>query len=365
MRRSYAPGGISPCSPTGRPLLAERKRLETPPVLVATKGSNPVPPQAPTAPVPTGPSPVVMQPAQPPVQAAHPGCLSRRPRNRHRRRRPSRRHHRLRHPSCRRHRLRHRCPSGRRNRSCPRRHHLHRLRPCRPRLPRLNPRPRRRKPPRIRRTQPMPPTGPGQVAMLIPSKPAAAAEMAGNNNVRPDTGRAAINPGGLPDRDCRRGFKARFESGRHESGWPLVIVSDHDGAPMVLVPGGTFIMGNDRGEPTEAPEHTVRLSTFYIDQHEVTNRQFRTFLEKSHYRGKSHGQSFVGRQVAGRVLRFARGPGQLQRRRELRPLGRQTVADRGPVGDGGAIHRTVGGIPGAISRPSGRGRGNSTRSTRS
>ena len=52
---------------------------------------------------------------------------------------------------------------------------------------------------------------------------------------------------------------------------------------MVLVPGGTFTMGNNDGQPPEKPAHQVRLSTYYIDQHEVTNRQFRIFLRESRY----------------------------------------------------------------------------------
>ena len=88
-------------------------------------------------------------------------------------------------------------------------------------------------------------------------------------------------------------------SGIHESGWPLVIVGDRDGAPMVLVPGGTFSMGNNEGQPAEAPAHQVRLSTYYIDQHEVTNRQFRIFLGESHYHGQPAGQVADRRQSPG------------------------------------------------------------------
>jgi formylglycine-generating enzyme required for sulfatase activity len=65
-----------------------------------------------------------------------------------------------------------------------------------------------------------------------------------------------------------------------------VIVGDRDGAPMMLVPGGEFIMGNDEGPSNEAPAHRVRLSAYYIDQHEVTVRQFRRFLAETHYRGQ-------------------------------------------------------------------------------
>jgi formylglycine-generating enzyme len=58
---------------------------------------------------------------------------------------------------------------------------------------------------------------------------------------------------------------------------------------MVLVPGGTFTMGSDRGDPWEGPAHPVRLSTYYIDQHEVTSRQFRTFLAETRYLGRPPG----------------------------------------------------------------------------
>ena len=45
-------------------------------------------------------------------------------------------------------------------------------------------------------------------------------------------------------------------------------------------------MGNDDGQPAEGPAHKVRMSPYYIDQHEVTVRQFRLFLAETHYRGK-------------------------------------------------------------------------------
>jgi formylglycine-generating enzyme required for sulfatase activity len=59
---------------------------------------------------------------------------------------------------------------------------------------------------------------------------------------------------------------------------------------MVLVPGATFIMGSDHGEPASGPAHTVQLSTYYIDQHEVTNRQFREFLKDTKYQGQPPGK---------------------------------------------------------------------------
>ena len=95
----------------------------------------------------------------------------------------------------------------------------------------------------------------------------------------------SITPRALP-----QGFHTKLEAGVHESGWPLVIVGDRDGALMVLVPSGSFTMGNDEGQPSEAPAHAVRLSTYYVDQHEVTNRQFRLFLGETHYRGQPPGK---------------------------------------------------------------------------
>ena len=50
---------------------------------------------------------------------------------------------------------------------------------------------------------------------------------------------------------------------------------------MVLVPAGEFIMGSDVGESREKPEHTIFVDVFYIDQYEVTYRQWKEFLDLS------------------------------------------------------------------------------------
>ena len=85
----------------------------------------------------------------------------------------------------------------------------------------------------------------------------------------------------LPPRPLPPGFRARPEAGVHPSGWPLEVTCDRDGAAMVLVPGGTFTMGRDEGNAAERPAHRVTLSSYYVDQHEVTNRQYAIFLEKA------------------------------------------------------------------------------------
>jgi formylglycine-generating enzyme required for sulfatase activity len=51
-----------------------------------------------------------------------------------------------------------------------------------------------------------------------------------------------------------------------------------DGAPMVLVPAGEFIMGSEQGDDDEQPVHRVFLDSFYLDTFEVTNGRFAKFV---------------------------------------------------------------------------------------
>ena len=46
---------------------------------------------------------------------------------------------------------------------------------------------------------------------------------------------------------------------------------------MVLIPAGYFTMGSDSG--TASPKHKIWIDAFFIDKHEVTNRQYREFIE--------------------------------------------------------------------------------------
>jgi sulfatase modifying factor 1 len=50
-------------------------------------------------------------------------------------------------------------------------------------------------------------------------------------------------------------------------------------AGMVRVEGRTFTMGEDDERPEERAAHPVTVSSFWIDRHEVTNAQFRRFVE--------------------------------------------------------------------------------------
>ncbi|WP_435016869.1 SUMF1/EgtB/PvdO family nonheme iron enzyme [Tundrisphaera sp. TA3] len=77
------------------------------------------------------------------------------------------------------------------------------------------------------------------------------------------------------------GFKEKPDTKFHESGWPMEIVGGRDGAEMVFVPGGTFTMGRNDGDPPERPAHQVKLASYYIDRHEVTVRQYQQFLKEA------------------------------------------------------------------------------------
>jgi formylglycine-generating enzyme required for sulfatase activity len=50
---------------------------------------------------------------------------------------------------------------------------------------------------------------------------------------------------------------------------------------MIWIPGGEFTMGTDSdlGWPDERPAHRVRVDGFWMDETEVTNAQFRAFVE--------------------------------------------------------------------------------------
>lgn len=54
---------------------------------------------------------------------------------------------------------------------------------------------------------------------------------------------------------------------------------------MVLIPGGTFAMGadNNQARPDEFPKHSVAVDSFWMDVTEVTNAQFRAFVEATDY----------------------------------------------------------------------------------
>jgi formylglycine-generating enzyme required for sulfatase activity len=73
---------------------------------------------------------------------------------------------------------------------------------------------------------------------------------------------------------------------------PDPVITTHDGSEMLFIAKGEFLMGGQPEDMKEHPEmtnylnflgerpvHTVKLSAFYLDKLEVTNAQYRRFLE--------------------------------------------------------------------------------------
>ncbi len=59
-------------------------------------------------------------------------------------------------------------------------------------------------------------------------------------------------------------------------------------SPMVMIPAGTFDMGDSKNDPIgwlkkSRPIHTVSVDSFYMDQTEVTVGQFRRFVVETNY----------------------------------------------------------------------------------
>jgi formylglycine-generating enzyme required for sulfatase activity len=62
-----------------------------------------------------------------------------------------------------------------------------------------------------------------------------------------------------------------------------VLTNDPALKNMVRVPDGTFLMGSDAFYPEERPTHPVSVDGFWIDEHPVTNAEFRRFVRATGY----------------------------------------------------------------------------------
>lgn len=68
------------------------------------------------------------------------------------------------------------------------------------------------------------------------------------------------------------------------------VVSTKDRAEMVFVPGGPFLRGSPDGvgEPDERPQRRITVSSFCIDRYEVTNGQYRQFVDETDHADPPH-----------------------------------------------------------------------------
>jgi formylglycine-generating enzyme required for sulfatase activity len=80
-----------------------------------------------------------------------------------------------------------------------------------------------------------------------------------------------------------------------------------DGAEMVLVAAGPFMMGSYEGAPEEAPPHQWDLPAFYVDRTEVTVAQYLKFLAATGFPpppGWTNGLSPAGMQQPVTTIRW-------------------------------------------------------------
>lgn len=120
-------------------------------------------------------------------------------------------------------------------------------------------------------------------------------------------------------------FAAFAPTGGRPGERALVVEAPAD-APegMVWIPGGTFQMGTPQGErPDEGPVHEVELDGFWMDAHEVTNRQFQQFVEATGYVTTAEREpelrSVRGERANAEILEEFRVPGSICFNPDLKP----------------------------------------------
>ncbi len=91
--------------------------------------------------------------------------------------------------------------------------------------------------------------------------------------LRPGLAAAVIKPDkSIDNRYEKKPYIERIE-------YKTVIISAVDKREMVLIPAGRFIMGSSKGDKDEGPENSHFLPDYYIDKYEVSNRDFKAFLD--------------------------------------------------------------------------------------
>ncbi len=62
------------------------------------------------------------------------------------------------------------------------------------------------------------------------------------------------------------------------------MISETDEREMILIPSGRFLLGSNTGDRDEYPEQEIHIEDFYIDTYEVSNRDFKKFIDSSRSR---------------------------------------------------------------------------------
>ncbi|CAN5631385.1 formylglycine-generating enzyme family protein [soil metagenome] len=84
---------------------------------------------------------------------------------------------------------------------------------------------------------------------------------------------------------CHTGIPERFVAKESKVDTNNIVSENISIEGMVWIPSGDYLMGadNDQARPDEYPKHKVSVKGFWMDTHEVTNAQFREFVEATGY----------------------------------------------------------------------------------
>ena len=82
---------------------------------------------------------------------------------------------------------------------------------------------------------------------------------------------------------CEGNLPSRLSANHTDSAITATTSTSHEG--MIWIEGGTFVMGasDDEGRSDEYPQHEVKLDGYWIDATEVTNSQFKIFVDATGY----------------------------------------------------------------------------------
>jgi formylglycine-generating enzyme required for sulfatase activity len=113
--------------------------------------------------------------------------------------------------------------------------------------------------------------------------PATSAQQVGDVGPSPSAPAATSSPSAAPE-PSPAGPPATSASATVSSATPKAPPAPPEG--MLFVPGGTFVMGLDKGgQLDETPAHEVTLRGFYLDRTEVTNEAYNACVDKGVCRG--------------------------------------------------------------------------------
>jgi formylglycine-generating enzyme required for sulfatase activity len=62
----------------------------------------------------------------------------------------------------------------------------------------------------------------------------------------------------------------------------------NDPGEMTLIPAGEYLRGSNHRLPDEGPEHMATTDAFYIDLYEVTNLQYKKFIDTTNHKSPKH-----------------------------------------------------------------------------